>query len=284
MGYKANSLQRIKAHLPERFDTDSGTELYQQLEELEESAISNCRREMENGLRFTLDRFLGLYVEVPYDSPLSTPSLRRGINYKALENRNPDEIWQKLQTEEGHRELSEIATQFERRIKQIISHPNQLQRGPIKKIEKIRTEIFSRWKKYGIFEDVTEDHIIYIRDIIRGRIISPNIKEVEENLASLFSNDTALQTISCFNGYRGLFPNRRHKDIPRPYIACNLALQATPQMPYELQIMTSRANLVGKITHKGLLVDNPIPNDVQNDIETLAWASHILDYEEYLSD
>lgn len=283
MGYSLNSLGTIREALPEKFDGEGGEALFRQLEDLEDLAIRECGSEMGRGSASIYGRFLESYNAVPSNAPLRTPQIGRGVDRGWLSRRDSGKVWGYLATESGMSDLSEIASSFEGLVGEIVEVNNRivLKSGPVKRKDVIVKEI--DYVTFGVERVVENDHRIrIIRDIIRGRIEAATLKDVEVALIAIFSSKLKEKVVSCFNTYDILFPTVRGTGS-RPYLACNAAFSATKDMPYELQVMTSNAALVGKITHPLLESDRCIPVNVREDITTLAWAVHAMDYEKYLA-
>lgn len=288
MGYSTSSLQNIREAMPDRFEGQGGHKLYEQLEEIEDVAINTCGVKMSRGLPSVIENFWELYQEVPEDSSIKASFIKRGIDFDWLERRNAEQIWAYMESSEGRGRLLAIADDFERSVISMIKEERKkfkFRQGPIKEKDKILSEVFYRWPHDDESDEsevgVGDPRIRFIRDIVRGRIETEDLKAAERILSKLLCYETRAQIVSFFNTYNGLFPTRRDRNLPRPYLGCNVAFRVTKNMPYELQVMTRRAAIVGKITHNGLLLNNPVPPNVQEDAEILAWGSHICDYEEF---
>lgn len=274
------------ASAPARFV--SGGELSSGLRKREAKALVRCGDEMRAGLEPTINRFGDLYLKVPVNASLKTPSVRRGIDTSWLLCGDPKRIWGYFNGGSEQGRLLEIAGDFEHKIKTLLAGvlDFDFRSGPIKERRKIIDEINWRWPQLSGEDegevDENDQRICLIRDIIRGRIEALTLADVEIIFQHLLRKETRLQVVACFNTYQNLFPSRRDYDLPRPYLACNFTFAAGDHMPYELQVMTRQAALVGKLTHPGFLLQETMSEKLQEDAETLAWASHIMDYEDYL--
>lgn len=286
MSYSSFSLKRLMDLAPTRFKPEG--ELRNNLESFEAVALRRCGIEMRSGLYSTIDRFGEQYSCVPDNASLKTPSIRRGVDMPLLLDRDPKQVWTYLDEENEPEALLEIAANFEHKVKCLLNGviDFNFRPGPIKERQKIVEEMMWRWPKrsdvYGGEVAENDQRVCMIRDIIRGRIEAGCLRDVELAMERLLGQEADLEIAACFNTYQQLFPSRRDFALPRPYLACNFTFIAGDKMPYELQIMTKQAALVGKLTHPGFLLQKDVPQKLQEDAETLAWAGHIMDYEEYL--
>ncbi len=281
-----SNLEKVAEALPKVFDAPGNSALFQRLVSLEAEVTAACGDIAPGNLTRITRMFLELYNRVPSISPLLTPGVGRGVNMEWINQRNTDVVLSLVERGSNESELSSIARGFEEALKRVLEgHAPYFQPGPVKSLDKIIDEMRLLGLDIPNKKTLEEasDPLRHFRDIIRGRIQVENLFQAEEALKILLEGDFSCPLVSCFNTYQRLFPSLRDRDLKRPYLACNLAFAATRDMAYEVQVMTTRAALVGKITHATIRQDNGLPTETQEYIETLAWGSHFLDYQDYLN-
>ena len=127
-----------------------------------------------------------------------------------------------------------------------------------------------------------------LKDAIRGRIVVPNIVEVERVMENLHA-------VSAQNRHRVVSLRNSHRDWEaaferRLHFACNVTLAPEDENlpPYELQIMTRIAESVAKVTHPVAVNGHVrgrvrLPAVLERHMMGLAMGSAVKDGREYLA-
>ncbi len=269
---------------------DAGEETRRSLTTLGREVWENCWEEILQGSDVVRERFLRLYSQVSHEAPLrTTVDLDDGIGHPEIKDRylrGRDElrIWQLVTTPSGRddaRVTGEAVENVALKLHLRGIENVEIQSGGVKSQESVRREIKERqaWDKAGGFG------VLDIRDIIRGRAVGESLWDVENVIERLAGERGVFRraVVSCFNTYDRLFPDLNDLGQKRPYLACNLTVAVSQELPYELQIMTRRGLIAGNLTHPLPQLDwAALPADVRDHIRAFAWGAYILDYEEFL--
>jgi hypothetical protein len=215
------------------------------------------------------DAFLELYDKISPDSPLKQES--RFFDKEYFENRDSEELERLLK--EGSDYLHHWSTHFSE-----VVLPNllgkldgKIENGGIKSIGSIRERIAS-----GLAGELN-----YVRDIIRGRFVGGSLREVE-NAIQILQTSLTDKIVSILNTYYSPFRDRRGKGEIKPYFASNFAFRIDDDLTYELQVMTKRASLIGRLDHPVRVKKQvELSPDLKSYLDSLVWGSHLLDFRDY---
>jgi len=224
--------------------------------------------------------FLKLYEKIPYDSPfrvpfsINTPEQKHDREY--YEARDQEVLKSLLNRERWI--LEQWSTYFFKIIlPKIFGHLNgEIQNGGIKSWDSINERMASREA------DGRQQPLNFVRDLLRGRFVGEKLEDVEEAMRIL--RETSIdQIISVINAYHSLFIDWRGSREAKPFVAANFTLKIDQNLTYELQLLTKRAELIGKLDHSVRIKRKvKLLEELDNFLKALAWGSHLLDLREYL--
>ena len=120
-----------------------------------------------------------------------------------------------------------------------------------------------------------------IRDLIRGRFIGKSIRDVEKALGILRATSMD-EIVSFVNYYCKMFIYWREDHKIKPHLAANIVFRIDDDLAYELQVMTKRASIIGKLDHPVRVKRSvDLSQDQKKYLEALTWGSHLHDFREY---
>ena len=228
-----------------------------------------------------LFEFLKLYEQMPKDSPFRVPfspnSPAQIHNWEYYEERDPEILKRLLHSERQILEQWSIYF-FEVILPKLFGHLNgEIQNGGVKSLESIHERMTSREA------DGRPQPLNFMRDLLRGRFVGEKLEDVEE--AMRIVRETSIdQIISVINAYHSLFIDWRGSREAKPFVAANFTLKIDKNLTYELQLLTKRAALIGKLDHPVRIKRKvELPAELENYLDALSWGSHLLDFREYLN-
>jgi hypothetical protein len=137
-------------------------------------------------------------------------------------------------------------------------------------------------------EKIYGEDIKWVRDTIRAQAICSTLQDVEKVIEILLRNNRMDKLlVAAMNAYSELFTKKsapeNNPNYIKPFMACMLYFEATANLTFELQVMTTRSKIVNRLTHPGIERSHSLQEDMKELIETLVWAANCLDYQEYLT-
>lgn len=300
MGYSPESTERILGCLGHRVDsTQRGT-----LTKIAAESWNKHAQEMSMGILAIRGKFLKLFDQVPKDSPLRTkfsfgpdrPPAAIAINHKYFKSRSllGSVVFNTVQEGLWHDYVCRFNDSFTTMINYALrGRVNaQLINGTKKNPTTINKELLADYENAvgagdnDAAEKIYREGIKWIRDTIRAQAVCNTLQDVETAITVLLKKNRMDEIlVAAKNAYADLFRKKTPDHDPSPFMACMLYFEATPNLNFELQLMTARAKIITRLTHPGAERDcpSPLPKDVKELVEILAWASHCLDYQEHLS-
>ncbi|MFC1615761.1 hypothetical protein ACFL21_01350 [Patescibacteria group bacterium] len=122
-----------------------------------------------------------------------------------------------------------------------------------------------------------------LEDVLRARFVAKDFKKLEyayKRLMTELRESSVL--INVKNSFKRLWTDKRGSGDIKPYLAINLKLIILG-LPYELQMMTENAELIGKLDHPVRVRRKVKLNEENmNLLNSLSWGSHLLDFRNYL--
>ncbi|MFH1284902.1 MAG: hypothetical protein ABIH78_04960 [Candidatus Peregrinibacteria bacterium] len=225
--------------------------------------------------------FRELYHQVPKDSPFKiplsqdSPARMRDVSY--YEQRNPEVLQRLLFSERQILEQWSIYF-FQVILPRSFGHLNGvIQNGGVKSLDSINERITSR------DADGRSQPLNFMRDLLRGRFVGETLKDVE-NAMKILRETSMEQMVTILNAYHSLlFIDWRGSGEAKPYVAANFVLKIDDNLTYELQLLTKRAALIGKLDHPVRIKRKvELSAELKNYLEALSWGSHLIDFREYL--
>lgn len=248
------------------------------LEQKEYQQIFNIWKELEKefgDLQKNLEKihqeFLNLYKkaknQIHKDSITKVKSIKKR-RIRRLFRSNKDLIRRII--DEKREEGEEISQEFCDNVwEKLFANLGEIQNGGVKSFESC----------YESSKDLNE-----LDDVMRARFVAKDLKTLEhafQLLSSEFEESSLVVRIK--NGFNQLFEDKHAKEVFKPYLAINVKI-AVYGVPYELQMMTENAAIIGKLDHPVRVrrkVD--LSTESARFLEALSWGSHLLDYRKYLN-
>ncbi|MFN7160657.1 MAG: hypothetical protein ACK4NC_03550 [Candidatus Gracilibacteria bacterium] len=238
-------------------------------------------------IEYLREEFFELHGQIPSSSVLKyvlpVEREKRRIKHSYFENRKFQNVESYAFNEEGRKEALHIAKQYE---EYLVSHIEDAKytfvSGGVKAPDRIQKRIYEMEEAGTAWIHPT---ILQVRDIVRGKILGDTLKDNERVMDSLLVNHGNI--VSTFNAYYNLYYDWRnpHKPYPKPYVASNITLGFDKNLPYEVQLKTKRADVLDIMTHKVTVAQEiALPPELSDHMESLCYASHILDYQEYFKE
>lgn len=127
-----------------------------------------------------------------------------------------------------------------------------------------------------------DDYQFLLKDLVRGKIVCRNLCEVIEVIERIIKSFP--ERIVCFENYYMYPYYSERKDDFTFYMGCKIVLRIDEMLPYELQVMTERASVIGEINHDTVFKpgqNNALSAESREYIAFMSWLAHEMDYNDY---
>ena len=129
-----------------------------------------------------------------------------------------------------------------------------------------------------------QEYQYLLKDFVRGKVVCKGLDEAIAVITQILAK--APDRIVCYENYYMYPYYSEQKEDFTFYLGCKFVFKLDDMVPYELQVLTERASIIGEINHDTVFKqskDNPINPEESEYIAFLSWLAHALDYEEFRS-
>ncbi|GEM_PF-6243285 len=177
-------------------------------------------------------------------------------------------------SEESRASALKKAQQFEEEfIKPLLSQPGaRFISGGIKSSATISNKI----------QRPDQEYQYLLKDFVRGKIVCKGLDEAIAVITKIL--EKAPDRIVCYENYYMYPYYSEQKEDFTFYLGCKFVFKLDDMIPYELQVLTERASIIGEINHDTVFKqnrDNPLSPEESEYISFLSWLAHALDYEDF---